>query len=388
MKQECFDTAEVLAALAVPTKGGLSDITNSVAAQLPLEKGTHMSEGGLCGPLTASPSKGGSSATVASGETPQSRLRPPERDGGGEGSSGLLVDSMETEPPLSPIIVTPPLRRLADRVAEPPNSPLASRAGGNDTTPEEPLALHACSEPHPVPLGTTAAQDPKSTEVQQLAATELYSTPALGGIPSTAALPSAEVGQTRGVSHSTAAGEGREGEGLMSEETSVNVEAFKEQHLSPIPMETNDSVVSDGGISLQPSASTQCEPPQQALPPTSSTHSTFELNEDTNSCYQQQPEASRPSPLVSGGPSLPLGPEQVQTEPTDQDKDNDFQSLSEVTSVDAPEVSKSKEGKGTRPQKVPAMPRPAVVGGPLGEGPRAVGKVSSIAGRGKGKQKK
>ena len=391
VKQEWLDTAEVLAALAVPTEGGLSDITNSVTAQLPLEKGTHMSEGGLRRPLTASPCTGahGSSVPVASGETPQSRLRPPERDrGGGEGGSGLLVDSMETEPPLSPIVVTPPLRRLADRVAEPPNSPLASREGEEDTSPEAPLVLHACNEPHSVPLGTTAVQDPNNTEVQRLATTELYSMPALGETPSTAGPPSAEEEQTRGVSHSTAAGEGREREGLMSEETSVNVEAFKEQHLSPIPMETNNSVVSDAGIPLQPSASAQCEPPQQALPPTSSTHSTSELNFDTNSCNQQEPEASRPSTPGSGGPSLPLRPEQVQTVPTDQGKDNDFQSLSEVTSVDAPEVPQSKEGEGTRLEKVPAMSRPAAVGGPLGAGPHAVGKVSSIAGRGKGKQKK
>ena len=384
VKQEWLDTAEVLAALAVPTERGLSDITNSVTAQLPLEKGTHMSEGGLCKPLTASPCNGG--------ETPQSTLRPPGKDGGGggEGSSGLLVDAMGTEPPLSPIVVTPPLRRLrlADSVAEPPNSPLASREGEEDTTPEAPLALQASSEPHSVPLSTTAAQDSKNTEVQQLATTELFSTPALGETSSTAGPPSTEDGQTRGVSRSTAPGEGREREGLMSEETSVNVEDFKEQHLNPIPMETNDSVVSDGGISLQPSAGTQCEPPQQALPPTSSTHSISKLDVDTNSRNQQQPEASRPSTLVSGGPSPPLGPEQVQTVPTDQGKDNDFQSLAGVTSVDAPEVPQSKEGEGIRPEKVPAMPHPAAVGGPLGAGPRAVGKVGSIAGRGKGKQKK
>ena len=162
-------------------------------------------------------------------------------------------------------------------------------------------------------------------------------------------------------------------------------------------METNDAVVPDGGISPEPStgANTQCGPPQPAQPPTSSTHFTSQLDVSTDT---QQPGAGRPSALSGGGGgslssaqsgdgggSLPFA-EQVQTVPTEMSKDDDFQSLSEVTSVDGPLVPQSKEE--SRLEKVHAVPRPAAVGGALGAGPRAVATVGSITGRGKGKQNK
>ena len=389
VKQECFDTstAGVLAALAVPTERGLADITNSVTA-VGVETTTPTSDGGLGTSLTASPSNGSSSVTGVTGvSSKSSTLRTPDRGGGG-GGNALLLDPVGIEPPLSPVIVTPPMRRLTERVSEPANSPLVAREEAGDTTPEAPLDMCAPTEHCSMSFGVTAppedhctGPDPKHTETRQppqQTTAKLCPTSALGEAPATASPPAAAEGQPEGVSSSTSLAEAKEREELMSEEATINVEAFKEQHLSPVPMETNDSGVSGAGFSLEPptGANAQCEALQQGQPHTSPTKPTPQLSITTGS---QQPEASRHSTQA---------PEQVQTAPTDKDKDDDFQSLSDITAVDDPVVPQSKKGEGTRPEKVPAMPHPPAVGGPSGAGPRAIGKVNSIVGRGKGKQKK
>ena len=416
LKQECFDTAEVLAALAVPTGGGLADVTNS--AWLLAEKGIPTSEGAVHTPRTASPCSGGSSVTEAMATGVTSECDGPRTPGGdGGGGSGFLLDSVGGEAPLSPIIVTPPMRRPAERAAEPPSSPLTAREAAVDTTLEAPLATRASTE-HPCrppgasePLHKHSAPDSKLLEAPQQTSTEPSPTAAFGETTATADLPDAAEGKTGGVSSCTAEKEEGQGVELMTEEATVNVDIFKEQHLRPVPMETNDFIVTGGGSSLKPStvANTQCDPLQQAQPHTSSTHSTSQLNVDTDTW---QPKAGKTSTQSSGGASLgktstqssggaslgktstqsgggaSLPPnEQVQTVPTEKSKDDDFRSLSEVTSVDGSLVPQSKEGEGTWLEKVQAIPHPAAVGGALGVGPRAVGKASSIAGRGKGKQK-
>ena len=389
MKQECFDTSDVLSNLTVPTGGGLADITNSVSTQPMASEGAPRGEGASYKPLAASPCGVGSNVMTVGGVTPKSSVcRSPDRGG----RSGLLEGSMEREVPLSPIVVTPPMRRPTIKAATPPDEPQTAEVETAYTTPEAPLDLYPPTEHQTKPLTDESSPAMTHCTSQDLhhMDTSFQQPPGQAGPEVCPALGDTVTGSGQanggvrggGVSSSNASGEG-----LMTEEATIDIDAFKEQHLRPVPMETTDQVVSVKGAPHDPTPvdNTPCGQSQVTQPHTAATESTSQLTSGA-----QLPVASRDT-TQDGEESLqPLASkEQAQTAPANNDNDND--TLSTVTDGGdgPPVVTQDKKGrKGRKGGQEQVKEKEDGVRAPLGAGPWAVGRVSSLAGRGKGKQKK